>query len=154
MSTDCASHAKWVETNQYTTQCICTCRNQWTGRNCDQCDVAKFSGTDCDRCATGLMNYPACTVTQTVNITEMTEKCVVKCKAAVCVSSLLNKVATNDYLCSCSNCTQTKQRVCSTNGTTPQLCIYPAYNCQVMAGKPMCVINAGGKNVWTSCGKC
>ena len=59
MSTDCAGHAKWVDPNQDSTQCICTCRNQWTGRNCDKCEAVKYSGTDCDRCVTGLVNYPA-----------------------------------------------------------------------------------------------
>ena len=102
------------------------------------------------------MNYPACTPKDVaVNITEQTNQCQDKCKAAGCVSSSLAKI-TGVYACSCSNCTQTQKRVCATNATsgvkTP--CMVPLYSCKTMLGKPMCVVAAGGKNVWSACGAC
>jgi len=37
----------------------CVCNNQWTGSSCNTCPP-KYGGANCDRCALGLADYPAC----------------------------------------------------------------------------------------------
>ena len=44
IKTDCSGNAASVDINRDATQCACTCRNQWTSRNCATCDTAKFGG--------------------------------------------------------------------------------------------------------------
>ena len=52
---DCGSGASDVKSNG--TQCICICRNQYSGRRCDTCS-SMFSG-DCDVCNANGGNFPS-----------------------------------------------------------------------------------------------
>eukprot|EP00755_Sulcionema_specki_P020378 Sspe_Gene.71762::Locus_42639_Transcript_1_1_Confidence_1.000_Length_16151::g.71762::m.71762 len=56
----CSGHAVSVTSDMAHRVCKCTCRNQWTGSKCEKCPSI-FDGKDCDECAKGHINYPACT---------------------------------------------------------------------------------------------
>ena len=154
---DCNAHAVSVTVNADGTQCACTCRNQWLGRNCSVCDASKYSGVDCDRCAPGLVEYPYCRQDVVVDVTAETEKCITKCRAAGCASQTVAKVG-GEYMCSCSTCL-TQARVCAlpspTNGLTKKtICIYPVDKCLPMNGADLCVVILGGVKRWKPCGAC
>eukprot|EP01060_Flectonema_neradi_P040424 TRINITY_DN91_c0_g1_i6.p1 TRINITY_DN91_c0_g1~~TRINITY_DN91_c0_g1_i6.p1 ORF type:complete len:1991 (+),score=377.02 TRINITY_DN91_c0_g1_i6:229-5973(+) len=48
-STDCNSHAEAISVNKTTDTCICDCLSQ-------------YEGTVCDKCSSGHINYPTCTM--------------------------------------------------------------------------------------------
>eukprot|EP00759_Apiculatamorpha_spiralis_P002334 PhF_6_TR10857/c0_g1_i1/m.17582 len=156
--TDCNDHANDVFTNRDQTGCLCSCRNQWTGGKCDQCNSTKYGGTDCDRCAAGLINYPSC-LPPNYDPADEKAACKARCAQASCTSSELVKV-TQGYLCSCAFCTAVSSRVCGTlwNGTKVQ-CFSPQYKCMVLNGRNQCVVKnvtESGviKNVLLSCSSC
>eukprot|EP00756_Hemistasia_phaeocysticola_P011734 Hpha_TRINITY_DN15141_c0_g7::TRINITY_DN15141_c0_g7_i1::g.128752::m.128752 len=53
------AHAGTATSNSDQTKCVCTCKDQWTGDDCNTCD-AKFDQTTCDKCAHGLFGFPEC----------------------------------------------------------------------------------------------
>ena len=62
ISSDCtgARYASGVRLDQITGECVCTCKNGFSGGRCGNCDAELFSGTDCDRCSTNAVGYPSC----------------------------------------------------------------------------------------------
>eukprot|EP00756_Hemistasia_phaeocysticola_P036246 Hpha_TRINITY_DN16630_c2_g1::TRINITY_DN16630_c2_g1_i6::g.178268::m.178268 len=54
----CSDHGS-VTDDGTRSSCKCTCRNQWTGSDCSNCDTTKYnSGKDCGECVDGRVNYP------------------------------------------------------------------------------------------------
>ena len=61
-STNCNNNADTVTSlGGISQECVCSCSNEWTGATCNTCPSI-FSGVNCDRCADGYINYPACTM--------------------------------------------------------------------------------------------
>ena len=59
LANDCHSHASSVQ--EVNGQCVCTCRNQWTGNQCQNCPGEYAAGQDCGACAEGYIGtYPNC----------------------------------------------------------------------------------------------
>eukprot|EP01062_Namystynia_karyoxenos_P061588 TRINITY_DN5393_c0_g1_i1.p1 TRINITY_DN5393_c0_g1~~TRINITY_DN5393_c0_g1_i1.p1 ORF type:complete len:1731 (+),score=459.49 TRINITY_DN5393_c0_g1_i1:75-5195(+) len=48
-----------TETNA---ECVCQCRNSWTGSDCNTCDARYNASLDCGACAAGRVLYPVCTM--------------------------------------------------------------------------------------------
>ena len=55
----CNDHAASV-TDLMATSCVCTCRNKWTGDQCQTC-ASPYDGQDCDKCEPGTVGFPTCT---------------------------------------------------------------------------------------------
>eukprot|EP01062_Namystynia_karyoxenos_P018281 TRINITY_DN16794_c0_g2_i1.p1 TRINITY_DN16794_c0_g2~~TRINITY_DN16794_c0_g2_i1.p1 ORF type:complete len:2177 (+),score=202.36 TRINITY_DN16794_c0_g2_i1:55-6531(+) len=56
----CKGHATAVDSNTDNTDCVCTCRNQWTGAKCEVCPTQFEQLPDCNTCADGYIVYPNC----------------------------------------------------------------------------------------------
>ena len=56
----CTNRAASVTSNAAKSDCVCTCKNSYSGDKCQVCDP-KYGGSDCDECAVGFINYPTCT---------------------------------------------------------------------------------------------
>eukprot|EP00755_Sulcionema_specki_P013020 Sspe_Gene.52879::Locus_29275_Transcript_1_1_Confidence_1.000_Length_4665::g.52879::m.52879 len=57
----CSNHATDVNSNTAQDKCVCTCRNSWSGDQCETCTLPGFSptdaGNDCGKCAEGYKNW-------------------------------------------------------------------------------------------------
>ena len=63
--THCNNHATSVNSlGSPATSCLCTCREQWSGTQCETCPhpYKSSEGADCDQCLPGYINYPTCTL--------------------------------------------------------------------------------------------
>ena len=56
---DCSNNAISVSSDVEQKNCVCNCKNEFTGSSCQTCPAA-FTGTQCDQCATGRVSYPTC----------------------------------------------------------------------------------------------
>jgi hypothetical protein len=113
-----------------------------------------MTGADCDRCADGFTNYPACTAI--VPGPDATPSaCAAKCSSENCAGSAIVTIG-GVSACTCSSCTQTTApRTCGVGpGSVKQFCVYPTNKCMVMSGRDSCVINVSGTNTWAACGAC
>eukprot|EP00759_Apiculatamorpha_spiralis_P004713 PhF_6_TR12872/c0_g1_i3/m.20237 len=153
---DCSDHAMSVDGNRDQSVCVCNCRNQWSGRNCDVCQP-KFAGNDCDRCAIGLVNYPACVSSDEINESEANARtrCTSKCSSYGCSVTDITKTL-GQWLCKCSSCNggMTSGRKCSTQLPSNPRCAYPLDGCIQREGSAQCAVTLEGKSSWTSCGNC
>ena len=61
LDVSCGGHAAAVDSDADQKQCICTCRNQWTGPACDVCPDL-YDGADCDVCGAKRAGFPQCGV--------------------------------------------------------------------------------------------
>jgi len=160
VTTDCSGNAIDVSLNFDSTQCQCRCRNKWSGRFCSLCDATRYSGNDCNQCATGLSNYPSCVnLTQGApNSTVALQKCNTTCVSARCSGASVTLIS-GDFLCSCSNCVPITNFVCAQpmSGlplTAPRRCSYPTSNCLTIQGMPKCVLYLNGTSRWYDCQPC
>ena len=156
---DCSDHVITVTVSRDATQCQCSCRNQWGSKNCATCDTTKFGGADCDRCADGLTNYPACYPKNSYNQTVENIKCQAKCQADKCLGYQAVQVS-GQVMCSCANCpTEGKGRICALpaegNGLTASMsCTYPVDKCLLQMGVQKCIYRNNGVMKWYNCGAC
>eukprot|EP01065_Artemidia_motanka_P049498 TRINITY_DN8222_c0_g3_i1.p1 TRINITY_DN8222_c0_g3~~TRINITY_DN8222_c0_g3_i1.p1 ORF type:complete len:2481 (+),score=387.79 TRINITY_DN8222_c0_g3_i1:143-7585(+) len=60
LAVHCMSRATTVTDDGLRSQCVCACRNAYTGGGCGVCP-GQFGGSDCDQCAAGRVGYPNCT---------------------------------------------------------------------------------------------
>ena len=149
--TDCNNRATATTPTSDGTRCACACRNQWTGGSCATCPAC-YGGADCDRCAPGLINYPACT-NQNVNITALKLQCAATCTKVLCTGSKLTPIGAS-YRCECLNC-QMPRRTCEAEDNVP--CSYPPYACINNLTKPICYVKGGStgtKLVQVACKWC
>eukprot|EP00759_Apiculatamorpha_spiralis_P011478 PhF_6_TR18895/c0_g1_i1/m.27532 len=150
---DCGNHGIRVEVNREGTTCMCSCRNQWTGFSCDQCDTTKYSGSDCDRCSFGLTKYPECILPSTMrNMTDHTIQCQDRCGSIGCTGSAVSKIL-EDVGCSCSNCTsRLRRRSCLSLDNSH--CDYPKDRCLRVRGEDKCMMKNSTGYSYVPCKIC
>ncbi|CUE71036.1 membrane-associated protein, putative [Bodo saltans] len=56
----CNNHSTSSSVSTETGQCVCECRNFWSGDTCAVCPVQYNATLDCATCASGRYNYPSC----------------------------------------------------------------------------------------------
>eukprot|EP00756_Hemistasia_phaeocysticola_P026284 Hpha_TRINITY_DN16052_c1_g5::TRINITY_DN16052_c1_g5_i1::g.119367::m.119367 len=93
----CFGHADNVTSNADNTDCVCTCRNQWTDikNRCSECPTMYDRNEDCGKCANGGTGYPKCGAACDIKDSCSGKAYDVECEGPGCTGS-------GNFSCKCS----------------------------------------------------